>query len=133
MPNYGMDGVNGSMRSIIVSMDRVFAEGPSPGFVNDWFVMNFFNFVYQGNPNVIATTGNPHWTVHPIWVRQDAAGFVVNRKSVSPGGRQFNVYAMAIGYAAWVKEEKGLEPKAEIVKVSEEEFAQLTKEASKNQ
>ncbi len=121
---YGMDGVNGDNRCIIVSNDRVFSEGPSPGFINDWFVVNFINFVYLGNPNVIASTGNPHWTVHPIWVRPNAAGFVVNRKTVSPGGRQFNVHVMAMGYAPMVKKE-GFEPEAEIVRVSEEEFAQL--------
>lgn len=125
MPNVGLIGNNGPFVTGIVSNEFTFNEGPYPGFVNAHFIMQFTGIPFQSPPNVLATTGNPHWTAHPIWVRTDAAGFVVNRKTESPGGRQFQVYVLAMGQLAvsGVGEARKLE--AQIVSVSEEQFNQM--------
>ncbi|MGD8787507.1 MAG: hypothetical protein PVJ60_08800 [Phycisphaerales bacterium] len=127
MPNVGMIGRNGSTITGIVSNEFPFNEGPAPGFVNATFVMQFTGFSFVGNPNVIVSTGNPHWTAHPIWVAPTAAGFVVNRKTPSYGGRQFNVYPLAMGLLGVTAKDEIAELSADIIQVTEEDFLAVAK------
>ncbi|MGK7344707.1 MAG: hypothetical protein ACNS63_02725 [Candidatus Nitrospinota bacterium M3_3B_026] len=90
--------------------------------------MNFTGIPYTGTPNVVASTGNPHWTVHPIWANPNGAGFVVNRKTPSPGGRTFLVYALAMGPLPPVPTESQQGLDAEVKPVTEDEFVKLARE-----
>jgi hypothetical protein len=109
----------------IVSNEFPFNEGPAPGFIDAHFVMQF-TFSFLGNPNVLASTGNPHWTAHAIWTSPTAAGFVVNQKTPSPGGRTFNVYALAMGILRAGRQGEVGEVKAEILEVTKEESQRLS-------
>lgn len=129
MPSYGLLGTNGpGVYTGIRSADFAFPGGPYPGFIDQTFTMIFTGIPYIGIPNVVATTGNPHWTVHPIWVNLNGAGFVINRKTPSPGGQMCMVYAMAMGPMPPVPTKSDEKLEAEIKPVSMEEFVKLARE-----
>jgi len=133
MPNYFMYGLylpEFPRLPLIMSNSRELNEGPPPGFINQHFTLQFVNFAYSSIPHIQATTGNPHWTAHPIWANSGAAGFVVNQKSPSPGGRVFSVYVQAIGYVNVLRKAGFKPPEMHINEVSEEEFERLRSEAS---
>ena len=65
MPYYLEHEESGIM---FVSNSEVYAGGPAPGQMNFLVEAVFSNVTFTETPNVVATTGNPHWTVHPIWV-----------------------------------------------------------------
>lgn len=130
MPVVALVGTNGPILVTgIVSGDFAFAEGPPPGFINATFVMLFTGVPFVGVPNVVASTGNPHWTAHPIWINPGGAGFVVNRKTPSPGNRTFSVYALAMGPLGTVLEGESAEIGCKLREVTSEEFQALAQEA----
>ena len=130
MPSVGLIGYNGSLVTVVVSVDNVLNEGPPPGFMDAPLVMQFQGFSFSFNPNIFATSGNVHWTAHPIWVNPTAAGFIVNRKTPSPGNRQFSVCTMAMGYipAAQAKAKAEMELGADVSQVTSETFWQMKDE-----
>lgn len=129
MPISGLTGTNGpsnnpaSPRTGILSNDVTLFEGPPPGTIDFTFIFYFFGPQFIMPPNVIVTTGNPHWTGHAIWVNQNGAGIVVNRKTPSPGNRNFQVYILAMGTLPPGTPVKDLpELRGEIKEVSMEEL-----------
>ncbi len=116
-PNPATGGV-----TLVASTDRPFSGGPYPGAINFLLTVTFEGFTFGTTPNVVASTGNPHWTVHPIWVNPAGAGFVVNRKTESPGGQAFNAYFLFMGVAPALKAE-GAKLALRVEEVDEEKFS----------
>jgi hypothetical protein len=130
MPSVGLIGNNGPFRTGIISLDFTFNGGPYPGIPDILFVMTFFGPAYLETPNVVATTGNPHWTAHPIWVSTQGTGLVVNNKSQSPGNQEFKVFVLAMGSIGPAVANKPDELQAKIRIVSQKEFDELARQAA---
>lgn len=110
MPAVGLiatNGFPGALPTGLVSLRVVLEEGPPPGTINRAFVVTFTGPAFTSPPNVLVSTGNPHWTGHAIWVTEESAGIVVNQKNSSPGGREFDVYVLAMGILAPESERGG--------------------------
>ena len=119
MPNYYLQNSG----VVIASTDQRYVF--QPGQVNFHTVATFSRVQFTGVPNVVATTGNPHWTVHPIWVNPAGAGFVINRKSPAAGAQEFSTYFLFMG-PGFLRGATGVE--IEFEEIDEEGFEALRKE-----
>ncbi len=79
-----------------VSQDFVFS-GPATGDPNIVTTITFGGTPYIEPPNILLTTGNPHWTAHAIWVNTAGFGLVINRKTPPPATQTFTLFVHMMG------------------------------------
>ncbi len=89
MPEFAVFDPTSLTLSVTTELDFV---GPPSGDPNLVTVITFIGFTPTAIPNVLVSTGNPHWTGHAIWVNLSAAGIVINRKTRPPGTQAFKAY-----------------------------------------